>query len=128
MPKQDVQSRQGRGSALHQRRRRRRLRDPLPPRLLHRLPPPLRPLVARRVPGAGPMPYERYGFALLPGYNGLTQASTLSDPPAGTQWQDQQAAGANDQTRSSRESDRFGIPGSQRATFVEAGPNAGQQP
>ncbi|KQO77205.1 hypothetical protein [Methylobacterium sp. Leaf88] len=86
------------------------------------------PLVARRVPGAGTMPYERYGFALLPGYNGMTQASTLTDPPAGTQWQDQQAAGANGQTRSSRESDRFGIPGSQRATFIEAGPTAGQQP
>ena len=86
------------------------------------------PLVARRVPGAGPMPYERYGFALLPGYNGVIQASTLSDPPAGTQWQDQQAASANGQTRSSRESDRFGVPGSQRANFVEAGATAGQQP
>jgi hypothetical protein len=48
------------------------------------------PLVARRVPGAGVMPYERYGFALLPGYNGAVNASspTASDQaaPAGTLW------------------------------------------
>ena len=48
------------------------------------------PLVARRVPGVGPMPYERYGFALLPGYNGVTRASapTASEQiaPAGTLW------------------------------------------
>jgi tetratricopeptide (TPR) repeat protein len=48
------------------------------------------PLVARRVPGVGPMPYERYGFALLPGYNGVTIASspTASEQiaPAGTLW------------------------------------------
>ncbi|HUZ67787.1 MAG TPA: hypothetical protein VMU56_09015 [Beijerinckiaceae bacterium] len=31
------------------------------------------PLVAHRVPGVGPMPYERYGFTLLPGWNGVTQ-------------------------------------------------------
>jgi hypothetical protein len=74
------------------------------------------------------MPYERYGFALLPGYNGMTQASALTDPPAGTQWQDQQTANASGQTRSSRESDRFGIPGSQRTNIVEAGVGAGQQP
>ena len=48
------------------------------------------PLVARRVPGASSMPYERYGFALLPGYNGAVDASvpTASDEaaPAGTLW------------------------------------------
>jgi hypothetical protein len=40
------------------------------------------PLVARRVPGIGPMPYERYGFTLLPGWQGQT---TPSNPPASAQ-------------------------------------------
>jgi hypothetical protein len=40
------------------------------------------PLIAGRVPGVGPMPYERYGFELLPGYNGITKASW---PPASAQ-------------------------------------------
>ncbi|HVB89022.1 MAG TPA: hypothetical protein VND97_02365 [Beijerinckiaceae bacterium] len=30
------------------------------------------PLVARRVPGVGPMPYEKYGYTLLPGWDGVT--------------------------------------------------------
>jgi len=36
-------------------------------------------LVARRVPGVGPMPYENYGFSLLPGWNGI---ETATSPPA----------------------------------------------
>jgi tetratricopeptide (TPR) repeat protein len=48
------------------------------------------PLVARRVPGVGAMPYERYGYALLPGYNGVLTYSSpkASDQlaPAGTLW------------------------------------------
>lgn len=48
------------------------------------------PLVARRVPGVGPMPYERYGFTLLPGWQGQTQASnppaSAQIAPAGTLW------------------------------------------
>lgn len=48
------------------------------------------PLVARRVPGVGPMPYERYGFALLPGWQGQTQPSnppaSAQVAPAGTLW------------------------------------------
>jgi hypothetical protein len=48
------------------------------------------PLVARRVPGVGAMPYERYGYALLPGYNGILTYSSpkASDQvaPAGTLW------------------------------------------
>jgi tetratricopeptide (TPR) repeat protein len=48
------------------------------------------PLVARRVPGVGPMPYERYGFGLLPGYNGVIIASSPTAAeqlaPAGTLW------------------------------------------
>jgi hypothetical protein len=40
------------------------------------------PLIAGRVPGVGPMPYERYGFELLPGYNGITKATW---PPASAQ-------------------------------------------
>ncbi|GAN52590.1 hypothetical protein ME121_6754 [Methylobacterium sp. ME121] len=56
------------------------------------------PTVARRVPGVGPMPYERYGFALLPAWNGGEQASqpSAADSPAprGTLWADEQAARA----------------------------------
>jgi cellulose synthase operon protein C len=50
------------------------------------------PLVARRVPGVGPMPYENYGFALLPAYNGTTSASAPHSAlyaPAGTPWAEQ---------------------------------------
>lgn len=39
----------------------------------------LSPLVARRTPGVGPMPYERYGFSLLAGWNGV---QTATWPPA----------------------------------------------
>jgi cellulose synthase operon protein C len=48
------------------------------------------PLVASRVPGVGRMPYERYGFSLLPGWNGVnapaspTYAAQIA--PAGTLW------------------------------------------
>ncbi|MGE8126386.1 hypothetical protein ACQKQD_05350 [Methylobacterium sp. NPDC080182] len=52
---------------------------------------PAPPLVARRVPGAGPMPYERFGYALLPDYRGVDKPEFLSPPAAGTLWQDQQA-------------------------------------
>ena len=48
------------------------------------------PLVARRVPGVGPMPYESYGFTLLPGYDGTREASSPTaaerNAPAGTLW------------------------------------------
>ena len=66
------------------------------------------PLVARRVNGAGAMPYERYGFALLPGYNGLDKPEGLSPPPSGTLWQDQQ--GERGRSATSPESDRFSVP------------------
>lgn len=55
------------------------------------------PIVARRVPGVGPMPYERYGFSLLPGWNGVTAASephTAEKAPEGTIWTTQQAEDA----------------------------------
>lgn len=45
------------------------------------------PLIARRVVGVGPMPYERYGFTLLPGWNGTDRASLQAGaptPPVGT--------------------------------------------
>ncbi|MFV0280407.1 MAG: hypothetical protein ACK5JM_06565 [Rhodoblastus sp.] len=48
------------------------------------------PLVAARVPGVGRMPYERFGFSLLPGWNGVsgptspTYAAQIA--PAGTLW------------------------------------------
>ena len=66
------------------------------------------PLVARRVNGAGAMPYERFGFALLPGYNGLDKPEGLGAPPSGTLWQDQQAE--RNRGGSSPESDRFSVP------------------
>ena len=48
------------------------------------------PSVARRVPGIGTMPYERFGFALLPAFNGETRASFIlaADqlPTKGTRW------------------------------------------
>ncbi|MDF2116468.1 hypothetical protein PY365_12855 [Roseiarcaceae bacterium H3SJ34-1] len=55
------------------------------------------PLVAQRVPGVGPMPYERYGFTLLAGWNGTTSASdphNAETAPAGTLWATEQAADA----------------------------------
>jgi hypothetical protein len=52
-------------------------------------------LVARRVPGVGAMPYEQYGFSLLPGWNGVETASwppaSQQVAPAGTQWAEQDA-------------------------------------
>ncbi len=48
------------------------------------------PLVAGRVPGVGTMPYERYGFALLPGWNGVNKPTSptyaAQIAPAGTLW------------------------------------------
>ena len=47
-------------------------------------------LVAARVPGVGRMPYERYGFSLLPGWNGIKGPTTptyaAQIAPAGTLW------------------------------------------
>ncbi|KQP10100.1 hypothetical protein ASF28_02775 [Methylobacterium sp. Leaf99] len=81
------------------------------------------PLVARRVPGAGPMPYERYGFTLLPSYGGSDKPSTLPLPPAGTLWRQQEAERSSVPGRSVSEDDRFAAPG--RASALEAaGANA----
>lgn len=47
------------------------------------------PLVARRVQGVGPMPYERWGFSLLPGANGQTAPDaphSAQAAPPGTVW------------------------------------------
>ncbi|MGX7707895.1 hypothetical protein [Methylobacterium sp. Gmos1] len=82
---------------------------------------PAPPLVARRVPGAGAMPYERYGYTLLPGYNGLDKPEGLTGPPPGTLWQDQEG----ERTRSvAPESVRFSVPArttSERAVPAEKG-------
>lgn len=46
-------------------------------------------LVARRVQGVGPMPYERWGFSLLPGANGQTASDaphSAQTAPLGTAW------------------------------------------
>lgn len=66
-------------------------------------------LDARRVFGVGPMPYERFGKSVLPGFNGLTQPSLSQDlalqAPRGTLWSDerarQDAASAQNMTVSS---------------------------
>ena len=55
------------------------------------------PTTARRVPGVGPMPYERYGFALLPGWTGSdASGSSAADrpAPAGTLWAEERAGPA----------------------------------
>ncbi|MDE2362200.1 MAG: hypothetical protein KGM42_05935 [Hyphomicrobiales bacterium] len=48
------------------------------------------PLVADRVPGVGAMPYESYGFTLLPGWNGINKPTSptyaAQIAPAGTLW------------------------------------------
>lgn len=54
-------------------------------------------LVARRVPGVAAMPYERWGFALLPGGNGLQAPDaphSAAKAPAGTLWAVEQATGS----------------------------------
>jgi cellulose synthase operon protein C len=72
------------------------------------------PLVARRVPGVGPMPYERYGFTLLQGWNGIMEASPPHNAefaPAGTMWTTQQAADAQSTRGSNQGNDmlRMGV-------------------
>ncbi len=55
------------------------------------------PLVANRVPGVSSMPYERWGFSLLPGGNGLQNADTphsALQAPAGTLWASEQTSGS----------------------------------
>jgi tetratricopeptide (TPR) repeat protein len=52
--------------------------------------------LARRVPGVGPMPYERFGMTLSRGWNGSEQPNYLPGvelrAPVGTLWQSEQAA------------------------------------
>lgn len=54
-------------------------------------------LVARRVPGVGVMPYERFGIALLPAWNGgetpSSPAAVDRPPPVGSLWSDELAMG-----------------------------------
>ncbi|MET7245648.1 hypothetical protein ABZT49_20055 [Methylobacterium sp. EM32] len=54
---------------------------------------------ARRVPGVGPMPYERYGFSLLPAWTGATGTSVPSaterPAPLGSLWSAMQAVPAD---------------------------------
>ncbi len=61
-----------------------------PPPMLHEPFRGLRPLVANRVSGVGAMPYERYGFSLLPGVDNLNAPSSpphsKQPAPAGTLW------------------------------------------
>lgn len=57
----------------------------------------MKQLVARRVPGVGPMPYERWGYTLLPAYNGRQTASAPHNAvkaPKGTLWTTLQAKDA----------------------------------
>ena len=72
------------------------------------------PLVARRVPGISAMPYERYGFTLLPAWNGLdrpTPQAGLSMPPAGTLAHadaPNPASGGPSRVAEAHDGDRFG--------------------
>lgn len=54
------------------------------------------PTIARRVPGVGPMPYERFGFSLKPAWNGEDGPSvpTAAEKPAplGSLWSDRHDA------------------------------------
>ncbi|WP_019906627.1 hypothetical protein [Methylobacterium sp. 77] len=87
------------------------------------------PLVARRVPGAGPMPYERYGYNLLPGYDGSERPTVQSEPGEGTLWRTQQAARSRGvQERGPSETDRFTLPGSQAVNRGYDGPDAATSP
>ena len=56
------------------------------------------PRLARRVPGAEAMPYERYGVTLLPAYNGFTavsfHAGAYRAAANGTMWAEENAAPA----------------------------------
>jgi cellulose synthase operon protein C len=58
------------------------------------------PRLARRVPGAEAMPYERYGITLLPAYNGVTtvsfHAGAYRAAANGTMWADENAVPARD--------------------------------
>ena len=88
----------------------RALAEPVPAGTYAREPgPAAMPLVARRVPGAGAMPYERYGYALLPGYNGLDKPEGLRAPASGTLWQEQQAEQGRAASGPER-LDRFSVP------------------
>ena len=64
----------------------------------------LMPLVARRVPGVGAMPYESFGFTLRPGWDGTAEPSapTSAERPApvGSLWALEQSLrdGAKNQT------------------------------
>ena len=64
----------------------------------------LMPLVARRVPGVGAMPYERFGFTLRPGWDGTAEASSPTSAerpaPVGSLWALEQSLrdGAKSQT------------------------------
>jgi cellulose synthase operon protein C len=58
------------------------------------------PRLARRVPGAEAMPYERYGVTLLPAYNGLStvsfHAGAYRAAANGTVWAEENAAPTRD--------------------------------
>ena len=57
----------------------------------------MRVLVARRVPDVARMPYERWGYTLLPGYNGIATATgphSSEKAPSGTLWTTLQAKDA----------------------------------
>jgi hypothetical protein len=92
------------------------------------------PLVARRVPGVGAMPYERYGFSLLQGWNGLETATwppaSQQQAPAGTQWADQGADPAAFVSAPSPDSRRnlYGGVGSTPVSPPVAAPVAAERP
>ncbi len=79
-------------------------RDGGPREIWRPVTPEARPLVARRVQGVTAMPYERLGYALLPGWTGGDAPSALraADAPAprGTLWARQAEQNAAELARS----------------------------
>ncbi len=70
------------------------------------------PTIARRVPGVGPMPYERFGFALKPAWNGEDAPSspTAAEKPAplGSLWSDERLKAPTEAAGQPLDADRTG--------------------
>ncbi|SFL56349.1 hypothetical protein [Methylorubrum salsuginis] len=70
------------------------------------------PTIARRVPGVGPMPYERFGFALKPAWNGEDGPSspTAAEKPApvGSLWSDERLNAPHEAAGRTLDADRTG--------------------
>ena len=81
-----------------------------PERLLRESPALPQPIQARRVPGAGRMPYERFGRTLAPGWNGAREPTGLPAAARGTIHAEEEARAVREAPRArGSERDRFGL-------------------